>query len=110
MRTIPFTGTSQIVSGHNPVTKSINQHPGLLDKNFRRTNSRTRQLEQIVDIKSNIDIGSNSRIDSLNPRQLCNLNWFASDRISLYRYRRINDFHLPDGRHEIIRLISEQIG
>ena len=110
MRTIPFTGTSQIVSGHNPVTKSINQHPGILDRFFRRTNSRTRQLEQIVDIESNIDIGSNSRINSLNPRQLYNLNWFSYDKTSLYRYRRIDDFHLPDGRHEIIILISEQTG
>ena len=69
MRTIPFTGTSQTVSGHNPVNESINQHPRILDR-FFRTNSRTRQLEQIVDIESNVDIGSNSRIDSLNPRQL----------------------------------------
>ena len=80
MRTIPFTGTSQTVSGHNPVTESINQSPGILDRFFRRTNSRTRQLEQIVDIESNVDIGSNSRIDSLNPRQLYNLNWLASNR------------------------------
>ena len=58
MRTIPFTGTSQIVLGHNPVTKSINQHPGIIDRFFRRTNSWTKQLEQIVDIESNIDIGS----------------------------------------------------
>ena len=110
MRTIPFTRTSQIVSGHNPVTESINQHLGLLYRIFIRTNSRTRQLEQIVDIESNIDIGSNSRINTLNPRQLYNLNWFASDRTSLYKYRRIDDFHLPDERHEIIILISEQIG
>ena len=98
MRTIPFTGTLQTVLGHNPVTESINQHPGILDRFFRRTNSETRQLEQIVDIKSNIDIGSNSRIDSLNPRHLYNLNWLSSDRTSLYRYRRMDDFHLPDGR------------
>ena len=107
MRTIPFIGTSQIVSGHNPVIESINQHPGILDRFFRRTNSRNRQLEQIVDIESNIDIGSNSRIDSLNPRQLYNLNWLSSNRTSLYNCRRIDDFHLPNGRHEIIRLISE---
>jgi len=44
MRTIPFTGTSQTVSGHNPVTESINEHPGILDRLFRRTNSRTKQL------------------------------------------------------------------
>ena len=43
-------------------------------------------------------------------RQLYNLNWLSSDRTSLYRYRRIDDFHLPDGRHKIIKLISEQIG
>jgi len=85
MRTIPFTGTSQTLSGHNPVTESIYQHPEILDRFFRRTNSRTRQREQIVDTKSNIDIGSNSRIDSLNPRQLYNLNWFASDRTSLHK-------------------------
>jgi len=110
MRTIPFTGTSQTVSGHSPVTESINQHPGILDRLFRRTNSWTRQLEQIVDIESNIDIGSNSRIDSLNPRQLYNLNWLSSNRTSLYKYGRIDDFHLPDERHEIIRLILEQTG
>jgi len=74
MRTIPFTGTSQTVSRHNPVIESINQSPGILYRFFRRTNSRTRQVEQIVDIESNVDIGSNSRIDSLNPRQLYNLN------------------------------------
>ena len=74
MRTIPFIGTSQTVSRHNPVTKSINQHPEILHKFFRRTNFRTTQLEQIVDIESNVDIGSNSRIDFLNPRQLYNLN------------------------------------
>jgi len=70
-----------------------------MDKLFRRTNSQTSQLEQIVDIESNIDIGSNSRIDSLDPRQLYNLNWLNSDKANLYRYRRIDDFHLPDGRH-----------
>ena len=110
MRTIPFTGTSQTISGNNPITESIKQHPGILDRFFRRTNSRTRQLEQIVDIESNIDIGSNSRIDSLNPRQLYNLNLLAFDRTSLYKYKRIDDFHLPVRRHEIIKLISEQIG
>ena len=110
MRTIPFTCTSQTISGHNPVTESINQHLRILDRFFRRRNSQTRQLEQIVDIESNIDIGSNSMIDSFNPRQLYNLNWLSSYRTSLYRYKRIDDFHLPDGRHEIIRLISEQTG
>ena len=108
MRTIAFIGTSQTIWGHNPVTESINQRPGILDRFFRRTNSQTRQLEQIVDIESNIDIRSNSMIDSLNPRQLYNLNWLSSDRTSLYRYRRIDDFNLPNGTHEIIRLISEQ--
>jgi len=110
MRTIPFTGTSQTISGHNPVTESINHHPGILDRFYRRTNFQTIQLEQIVDIESNIDIGSNSRIDSLNPRQLYNLNWLSSYRTSLYRYRRIDDFHLLDGRHEIIILILKQTG
>jgi len=110
MRIIPFTGTSETISGHNPVTESINQHPRIINRFFRRTNSRTGKLEQIVDIESNIDIGSNSRINSLDPRQLYNLNGLSSDKTSLYKYRRIDDFHLPDGRHEIIRLISEQTG
>ena len=74
MRIVPLTGTSQILSGHNPLIESINQHPGIMDRLFRRTNSRTIQLEQIVDIESNIDIRSNSRIDLLDPRQLYNLN------------------------------------
>lgn len=73
-RTLPITKTSQTIAGHNPVTESINQHPGILDRFLRRTNSRTRQLEQIVDVESNIEIRSNSRMDSLNPRQLYNLN------------------------------------
>ena len=74
MRTIPFIGTSQTVSGHNPVTDSINQYPGILDRFFKRKNSQTKQLEQIEDIKSNIDIGSNSKINSFNHRQLYNQN------------------------------------
>jgi len=41
MRTTPFIETSQIVSGHNPVIESIIQHPGILDRFFRRTNFRT---------------------------------------------------------------------
>ena len=36
MRTIPFKGTSQTISGHNPVTESINQHPGILDRHVRK--------------------------------------------------------------------------
>ncbi|KAL2329697.1 hypothetical protein Fmac_017278 [Flemingia macrophylla] len=108
--TIPFTGTSQTLSGHAPITENINHVPGLLDRFLRRTNSNTRQLEEIVDIESNINLGTNSRIDSLNPRQIYNLNWLSRDRTSLYRYRRLDDFHLPDNQHEIIRLISEQTG
>ena len=111
--TIPFTGNSNTTgrTGHTPRAEEIYQSPGILDMILRRNNSsRTRQLEQLVDIESNLEIGSNATIDSLNPQELYNYNWYNSERTSLYRYRRIDDFHLPDGQYEIIRLISEQSG
>jgi len=86
--TIPFTGTSQTISGHTQRSESINQNPSLLDRLLRRTNQSSRQLEEIVDINNNIDISTNDRINSLNPRQINNLNWLSTDRTSLYRYRR----------------------
>jgi len=67
-------------------------------------------FQDLVDIQHNTDIGSNSRIDSLNPKQLYNIGWLSSERTSLYWYRRIEDFHLPDNSYEIIPLISPQTG
>ena len=108
--TVPFTGTSQTVSGHTQRSETIQQNPSFLDRLLRRTNQNTRQLEEIVDINNNIDVSTNDRINSLNPRQIYNLNWLSTDRTSLYRYRRQDDFNLPDNQHQTIRLISEQTG
>lgn len=87
-RTIPFTGTSQTINNRVLEREYPNHHPRIMERFFRRTNSRTRQLEQIVNMDSNLKVGSNSRIDYLNPRQLYNLNWLNTDVTSLYRYRR----------------------
>ena len=82
--TVPFTGTSQTISGHTQRSETINQNPSFLDRLLRRTNQNSRQLEEIVDINNNIDVSTNDRINSLNPRQIYNLNWLSTDRTSLY--------------------------
>ena len=87
-----FPGIPRRLREHQTRSQNLIQHPGILDRflNRQRT-TNIRRLEDLVDIQQNTDIGSNSRIDSLNPRQLYNIGWLSSERTSLYRYRRIED-------------------
>jgi len=61
--TIPFTGTSQTISGHTQRSKTINQNRSFLDRLLRRSNQNSRQLEEIIDINNNIDVSTNDRIN-----------------------------------------------
>lgn len=45
----------------------------LIRGNRRNNSSRSRQLEQLVDIESNLEIGSNSTIDSVLCKSVCRL-------------------------------------
>ena len=61
--TVPFTGTSQTISGHTQRSETINQNPSFLDRLLRRTNQNSRQLEEITwfanFMTSNLDNSSN---------------------------------------------------
>ena len=101
--TRPFTGTPRRLSVDSRTELSTSTP--WVNSILRRTQSTSNTLEELIDVENDLTVFSNDQLSILNPTTLYRSGIFRINT-GLYRHHREEILSIPDGKQQVINLMT----